>query len=115
MNNEFENHYVLADMLLELEIALRECGVWECDQPSLEALASVEPFCIDTMDFSQWLRFVMIERFKSILEAGATLPTRCQISPMAAEAFKLYSHGHVSRIVKVIDNIDDHLNRQNQG
>ncbi|MGO3344776.1 MAG: YqcC family protein [Marinomonas sp.] len=109
MNNEFKKHYVLVDRLMDLEMALRESGVWECTQPSALALASNEPFCIDTMDFSQWLRYVMIVRFKALLETGGALPTRCQISPMAVESFKQVPAVYLSKITDALDRIDGHL------
>ncbi|REG86475.1 YqcC family protein [Marinomonas pollencensis] len=109
MNSQFETHYLLADLLMDLEVALRECGAWECEQPSELALASVEPFCIDTMSFAQWLRFVMMARFKQLIEVGAPLPTRCHISPMAMDAFQGYSALEVAKIVSALDRIDAHL------
>ncbi|MEL0622387.1 YqcC family protein [Marinomonas arenicola] len=114
MNSRFEKHYLLADRLMDLEMVLRECGAWECEPPSEEALASVTPFCIDTMSFAQWLRFVMMARFKQMLEEGATLPTRCHISPMAADAFSTYPAHHVANIVAALDRIDAHLNGKSQ-
>ena len=112
MNSQFETHYLLADLLIDLEMVLRGCSAWECEQPSEQALASVEPFCIDTMSFIQWLRFVMMARFKQLIEAGAQLPTRCHISPMVEDAFQGHSSADIAKIVTALDRIDDHLNSQ---
>lgn len=111
MKSEFAKHFVLADLLMDLEMALREGHVWDMQEPSPEDLLSVEPFCIDTMHFAQWLRFVMIERFKVLIEQGGALPTRCHISPMAEEAFQNQTQESVQRIVKVLDKIDAHLSQ----
>jgi len=109
LKKAFSAHHVLADLLMDLQMAMQDCGVWECQQPTQEALQSKEPFCVDTMAFEQWLRFVMIERFKTMLAAGESLPKRCHISPMAEEAFKHCPHAKVRHVVSCLNRIDQHL------
>ncbi|MCW4629989.1 MULTISPECIES: YqcC family protein [Marinomonas] len=109
MKKAFSDHHVLADLLMDLQMAMQDCGVWECGTPSNEALQSTEPFCIDTMRFEQWLRFVMIERFKTLLATGSDLPVRCHISPMAEEAFKHKPSANVAHLVNCLNRIDQHL------
>ena len=109
MKKAFSAHHVLADLLMDLQMAMQDCGVWECEAPTQTALQSVEPFCIDTMAFEQWLRFVMIERFKTMLEMGADLPVSCYISPMAEDAFKEQDNEKVIHIVSCLNRIDRHL------
>jgi uncharacterized protein YqcC (DUF446 family) len=109
LKKAFSAHHVLADLLMDLQMAMQDCGVWECDIPSKEAVASTEPFCVDSMSFEQWLRFVMIERFKMMLASGETLPSRCHISPMAEEAFKGKPQSKVRSLVTCLNRIDQHL------
>lgn len=109
MKKTFSAHHALADLLMDLQVAMQDGGVWDCETPTQEALRSVEPFCIDTMAFEQWLRFVMIERFKLLLASGGELPVRCHISVMAEEAFKIKPQRVVSNIVRCLDRIDQHL------
>lgn len=109
MKKAFSAHHGLADLLIELQISMQECGVWETATPTEKALASNEPFCVDTMAFEQWLRFVMIERFKVLLETGADLPVRCQIAPMAEDAFKSKPAEKVANLVACLNRIDAHL------
>lgn len=109
MNKAFSNHHLLADLLMDLQMAMQDCGVWGCKQPTQEALQSKAPFCVDTMDFEQWLRFVMIERFKAMLATGSDLPKRCHISPMAEEAFKGRPLAKVHHVVVCLNRIDQHL------
>jgi len=109
LKEAFSTHHLLADLLMDLQLAMQDGEVWECVAPTPVALKSVEPFCIDTMAFEQWLRFVMIERFKKMLETGANLPARCHISPMAEEAFKQGNPEKVSHIVTCLNRIDRHL------
>lgn len=81
------NRYVfLADLLLAIEAELRRLDLWEPEPPSDEALASCEPFCVDTLSFTQWLQFILLPRLQVLLEAGAQLPANSQIAPMAEEA-----------------------------
>ncbi|AEF55107.1 YqcC family protein [Marinomonas posidonica] len=112
MNQTFSGHHTLADLLIALQISLQDSGLWECEQPNHEALQSQQPFCIDTMSFEQWLRYVMIEKFKDLLQSGSALPNRCHISPMAEEAFKGDDSVDLSRIIECLDQIDQHLSGQ---
>ena len=66
---------LLADQLLLIERELRRLGWWAETAPSAEALASVEPFCVDTLSFDQWLQFVLIPRMEQLVVQQAPLPT----------------------------------------
>ena len=56
----------VAALLIDLEGALRSRLLWDADEPSPEALASTQPFCIDTLDFPQWLQFVFLPRMRAL-------------------------------------------------
>lgn len=75
-------------LLQEIESHMRALGLWETVSPSAEAIASPLPFCVDTLEFSQWLQWVFIARFRALLEGGHPLPVSCAIAVMAEEAFK---------------------------
>ena len=45
----------LADQLLLVERELRVMGLWATEPPPAEAMASQQPFCVDTMDLEAWL------------------------------------------------------------
>jgi uncharacterized protein YqcC (DUF446 family) len=77
-----------ADLLLQIEAEMRAIGLWQVVAPSDEALSSPLPFCHDTLSFPQWLQFIFLPRMKVLLEAGAALPDRCGIAPMAEESFR---------------------------
>ena len=81
-------HIALAEILIDLEIELRELRLWEAESPSAEALASVQPFAVDTLNFSQWLQFIFIPRLYDLIEARDTLPVNCGVAPMAEEYFQ---------------------------
>lgn len=73
----------VAELLLDLEAAMRTAALWEALPPDPPALASTEPFCIDTLDFCQWLQFVFLPRMHELLDAGLQLPDKCGIAEMA--------------------------------
>lgn len=78
----------VADSLLRIEIELRQLGLWDEEPPSPEALQSTQPFCIDTLEFTQWIQFVFVERMKVIIENDHPLPAVSGIAPMAEEHFR---------------------------
>ena len=74
--------------LYTIEQELKALSWWQSEPPSAAALASTEPFCMDTLTFSQWLQFVLLKRLSAMLDAGASLPNNIAIYPMATESFK---------------------------
>ncbi|MFV8783586.1 YqcC family protein [Microbulbifer sp. SA54] len=78
----------IATLLLELEAELRLMQLWQDEKPTAEALASTEPFCVDTLTLPQWLQFVFLPRMSQLVEAELPLPGECGIAPMAEEFFR---------------------------
>ena len=98
-------HRQLASELMELEATLRELRLWHDEAPSVEALASVEPFACDTLLFTEWLQFIFIPRFRELTATGAPLPARCDIAPMAEEYFR--AHGqHCAAVLAILVRMD---------
>ncbi|HEY9035784.1 MAG TPA: YqcC family protein [Pseudomonadales bacterium] len=83
-----DRHIQLASVLMDIEAALRQHELWAQDAPSEEQLASTQPFCIDTLEFPQWVQFVMLPRFYAMIEVRAELPERCSIHPVAEMYFQ---------------------------
>ena len=77
----------IADQLLLIERQLRHLGLWAQQAPSVEALASQQPFCVDSLAFEEWLQWIFLPRLKSMLEANAPLPTASGIAAMAEQVF----------------------------
>ncbi len=82
---------------------MRRQGLWEAVSPSIEAFSSDQPFCFDTMTFSQWLQWVFVARFRAILEGGHPLPERCGVASMAEEA---YRGQDLNDLVQLLDKFD---------
>ena len=78
----------LASLLIDVEAGLRQLELWDLQPPPTEALASTEPFCIDTLNFAQWLQHVFLPNMYHLLAEGMALPTQCSIAPMAEDYFK---------------------------
>ncbi|WP_375057700.1 YqcC family protein [Zobellella sp. DQSA1] len=75
-------------LLYAIERELKVLSWWQSVPPPAKALASTEPFCLDTLTFPQWLQFVLLPRMQALIDAGAPLPTRISVYPMAIESFK---------------------------
>lgn len=95
----------VAILLIDLEAALRNLSCWDASPPSMQAMQSEEPFCIDMMEFYQWLQWVFIPRIYNALTSGASLPTRCSIAPMAEEWAKSRAFS-AREIIQVLEKID---------
>jgi len=95
----------LAGALLELERELRALELWSVQAPSSAALASREPFCVDTLTFELWLQWVFLPRMAQIIESDGVVPPGCHIQPMGEEAFAhLGRRGH--GLLAVLGRID---------
>lgn len=77
----------LAEQLLLIERELRALNLWSTLSPSAEALASVQPFCVDSMDFEMWLQWVLLPRIAHCIEHGAQLPKGSGICAMGEVVF----------------------------
>ncbi len=98
----------LSSLLIDLEAQLRQLDLWQSEVPSEQALASVEPFCIDTLSFPQWLQFIFLARMYAMVSSQQSLPTSCSIAPMAAEFFKA-SEVNAAALIAVLEQIDSLL------
>ena len=78
----------VAELLIDVEASLRQMNLWSDESPSPEAMASTEPFAIDTMGFEQWLQFIFLPIMYQLIESGQPFPPECSIAPMAEEYFR---------------------------
>ena len=85
--NSYSMHTEVAEILIDIEAQLRQLGLWDKIPPSTQALASDQPFCVDTLTLPQWLQFIFLPTLYDMLERQQ-LPGRCGIAPMAEEFFK---------------------------
>ena len=78
---------LIAEQLVLIERELRLQGWWDAESPGAEALSSVEPFSVDTLEFEQWLQWIFLPRMKMILEQDLPLPNASGIQEMAELVF----------------------------
>lgn len=98
----------IATLLLELEAEMRSLELWQSEWPSAEALASTEPFCVDTLTLPEWLQFVFVPRMSLMIEEEMPLPSACGIAPMAEEFFRSSELSALELIAK-LEEIDQRL------
>ncbi len=94
----------LSLLLRTLESELRTQGRWEDRPPPPQALLSNEPFAVDTLDFDQWLQWVLLPKLNQLLLHQLPLPSNCAIQPMAEEVYGNDAGG--LRITSIIAEID---------
>lgn len=101
-------HAALTVILDDLQTELEKQGLWSTQPPTPEAFESETPFFADTMDFSQWLQWVFVARFRAMMDAGAPLPGSCDVAPMAEEALKEMERD-MSKIISLLKAFDDYF------
>lgn len=99
---------LLASLLIDIECELRRSHLWSAEPPSAEALASVEPFCVDTMDLQQWLQFIFLPRMHELLVAKAPLPAQCDITAIAETVWT--ANIHAKPVIDVLRQFDAVIN-----
>lgn len=95
----------LRELLFSLEDELQELGWWQQQEPSIEALQSQQPFCVDTLEFAQWLQWVFVPRMQSILDSEHALPSQCAIFEMAEVVYR-EQHAAVATLLDCLRCID---------
>lgn len=95
----------IAEQLLLIERELRVLGWWSDLPPSAQALASREPFSVDTLEFHQWLQWIFLPRMKVILEQDLPLPNASGILEMA-EMVYASRQGEARRLQQLLAQFD---------
>ena len=75
-------------LLQQLEQQMRQCFLWSDVSPSDEALASVEPFAIDSLQPEEWLQWIFIVKISAMMDAQMSLPKGFAIHPYFGEVWK---------------------------
>ena len=100
----------IAEVLIDIEAQLRQHGLWDKVVPTREALASDQPFCVDTLTLPQWLQFIFLPAIYTMMEEGQPLPARSGITPMAEEYFRSTGLG-VGKLLASLVQMDELLSR----
>ena len=75
----------IAVLLDALEVSMKAGSYWREMPPSSERLASTMPFCVDTLEITEWLQWIFLPRMRALLKARQALPLGCAIRPIAEE------------------------------
>ena len=75
-------------LLQQLEQQMRQCFLWSDVSPTDEALASVEPFAIDSLQPEEWLQWIFIVKINAMMDAQMSLPKGFAIHPYFGEVWK---------------------------
>ncbi len=97
-------------LLQSLQQEMMDRELWSLVAIEAEALISQQPFCMDTMNFSQWLQFVFIPRMQALIDAQQVLPKLKKgqgVEPMASEYFK--HQPNAKGVISLIRQIDEVL------
>lgn len=100
-------HAYLVGLLEQLEQTLYDLNFWQDEKPSPEALASTQPFAIDTLAFEQWLQWLFIPKMYQLIQID-NLPPSCDITPYLDEWAKKCPQD-VRALRECIVAIDNHL------
>jgi len=96
---------IILEQLQQIERCLKQAQCWQLNSPSAQALASTQPFCIDSLSFTQWLQFVLLPKMYHLIENDLPLPKVVAISPYAEEALKHESFD-VGELLVVLKSFD---------
>lgn len=98
----------LGALMDEIERELRRLELWETHSPAPHALRSEQPFCFDTLTFTQWLQWIFVARMRELLDGDAPLPQASDIHPLAEHV--LAEHAYDSApLLALIKRVDETL------
>ncbi len=95
-------------LLNEIEQEMRLLDLWSIEPPEAEALASTEPFCVDTLSLSEWMQWILIPRMRELLNGNLPLPGNCNVHAIAEESFKELTRD-CSTLLSLIRQFDESL------
>lgn len=98
----------LTGLLTQLEQGLIAHGLHTPERPSKEALASTQPFAVDTMSFPCWLQYIFVEKMRLVIQAQGPLPRPCNIADMG-EMYATQAH-FPGELIDLLRQIDDCIN-----
>ncbi len=96
--------------LQQLQTILETTSLWSPHSPSPKALASIEPFAVDTLKAEEWLQWIFIPKMRALINANLPLPSQIMISPYIEEALK--EHPNLPEILTPILEIEEYLHKE---
>jgi uncharacterized protein YqcC (DUF446 family) len=90
-------------ILNQIELELKSLQLWESSAPTSAALASQQPFAIDTLTPTQWLQWIFLPKMRDLLEVGTDLPNNIAIHPYFEQTLTQPNYGQLLQWLKRID------------
>lgn len=98
-------------LLASLEREMRRVGWWQTIKPAADKLASIEPFCVDTLTFSEWLQWVYCPKMQELIDKNKHLPLSSGLLPIAEEAWN-GANANTEALLEIISRLDNLVNSQ---
>lgn len=95
----------LTDALAHLEGKMLDLALWQSLPPSERALASTQPFALDTLSPTQWLQWVFIPKMQYLIESNSEVPSGFEISPYFEQA--MGDKAQLLELLPIIKQIDE--------
>ena len=97
----------IALKLEHLEQELKALELWGGAQqvPSVELLSSSQPFCLDTLEFHQWLEYILIARLRELIASQQALPRAMMVHTYAQEQYR-GQWGKYRKLIGLLQELD---------
>jgi uncharacterized protein YqcC (DUF446 family) len=73
----------VAERLAVVKVKMQEAGVWDTPPPPAEAFENMGAFGMNTMPFTDWLRWVFVPNVEGLLASGGPFPKSSQVAAQA--------------------------------
>lgn len=86
---QHDREAIVAQLQL-LEDELKALSLWggELKCPAAEVLATTNPFGVGSMEFHEWLEYILIARFRELLAQDNPLPSKMLVHTYAQEYYR---------------------------
>jgi len=101
--NQTDQQKSLSEALTQLEETMRSLHLWGTVSPDNESLSSAEPFSYDTLELQEWLQWIMIPRFRALLDSSNALPVESNISEYAEVKFAGPQYAPLLADIRTVD------------
>ncbi|HKM15870.1 MAG TPA: YqcC family protein [Marinospirillum sp.] len=96
---------ILTKLLNLLEARLKQTDFWQVACPEAKAFNSATPFCMDTMNLAQWLRYVFLPRMRALIDADKNLPSHCSMTEQLEMVFTTNEKTRIMEVTLAIDQL----------
>ncbi|WP_073579613.1 YqcC family protein [Vibrio quintilis] len=83
-----QDHHSITLLLNALEQQLRQQQLWQNEPPAQRALASQQPFAIDTLLPHAWLQWLFLPQMRRRIASGIALPKGFEMTPYFEEVWQ---------------------------